>query len=389
MRPSPISLDAFAQPEKFFFPPRAYTSPDFHEFELDAVWRTQWVAVGRAEEVPNVGDYFTISIGPEPLIIIRDAPDAFIALSAVCRHRAMVVVEGSGHCKGRFVCPYHAWTYDRRGNLVGAPQMPAEFVKNAAGLARVRCETWQGIIFVSLNANIAPLAPRLASLEAIVAPWQVGELKNESVVDPNFKLRFDYPWNWKVYADGQNECYHCDKLHGDSLTVQQIDFGTMRLLVDKPDKGVFSYCMRTKNKDNTLNHTGQAILPPISSLSEEDRWMSISINIAPNIFMQLMADAVILLMWFPSSAETMFIKRHRLYPESTLALPDFLKIREPERAAARYFVGQDDEAFERVQRGLRSQFAVRGPIGEREMVLPGFNSWLLDRYHDAESRAGQ
>ena len=137
MRPSPISLDAFAQPEKFFFPPKAYTSAAFHEFELDAVWRSQWVAVGRVEEIPNVGDYSTISIGPEPLIVVRDSAEEILALSAVCRHRAMIVAEGAGNCKGRFVCPYHAWTYDRRGNLIGAPQMPSEFDRRSAGLARV------------------------------------------------------------------------------------------------------------------------------------------------------------------------------------------------------------------------------------------------------------
>ena len=389
---SPIPLPEFAPSiggvgNSQFFPPRAYTSPDFHAFELAAVWRKEWVAVGRGEEIPKAGDYFTISIGEEPLIVIRNDDNSIHAMSAVCQHRAMLLVEGTGHCKGRFVCPYHSWTYDRRGNLVGAPDMQdvAAFEKSKIKLPHVKTEIWHGIIFVNFDHNAAPLSTRLASLDPYLSAWRVGDLRNEHVIDPTYKMHFDYDWNWKIYAEGQSECYHCDKLHGDTPSMHGIHFDTIKMLVDEPKNGAFAFNMRTKTIDHTLNHLGRAVLPAIPWLSEEERWLSYSIVIAPNIFMQLMSDCVILLCWFPNGAQGMKMKRFRMYPEATLAIPDFIQQRQPERAAARYFVGQDDVAFERVQQGLRSQFAPRGPISTKEPVLSGFNQWLVERYRAAET----
>jgi phenylpropionate dioxygenase-like ring-hydroxylating dioxygenase large terminal subunit len=364
-----------------FFPPSAYTSEAFYRFELAAVWQREWIAVGRCEEIPATGDYFTISIGDEPLIVIRDE-DEIHAMSAVCRHRGTVIVDGTGHCRGGFVCPYHNWTYDRRGNLVGAPDMAgfATFDKSKNGLPRIRTEIWQGIVFVNFDTTAPPLTPRFASLDPIVHDWRLPDLRDESVVDPEIRKRFDYAWNWKIYAEGQSECYHCDKLHGDTPTMQGMDFSSMKMLVEEPDNGVFSFSVRTKTIDHTLNHLGRANLPAIPTLPEEQRWLSYAITIAPNIFMQLMSDSVILVCWFPRGPQSMQMKRFRLYPETTLQMPDFIEKRGPEHVAARYFVSQDDFAFERVQQGLRSQFAPRGPVSTKEPILGGFNKWLLDRY---------
>ncbi len=372
-----------------FLPPAAYNSEEFHAFELASVWRKEWIAVGRCEEIAAPGDYFTVSIGEDPLIVIRGDDQAIHAMSAVCRHRGMLVADGAGHCKGRFVCPYHNWTYDRRGNLVGAPGMhdAPGFRREENGLPAVRTEIWEGVIFVNFDAAAPPLAPRLASLAPIVRDWRLAELQNESVVDPTAKMHFDYDWNWKIYAEGQSECYHCDKLHGDTPSMHGIDFASMNMLVNEPDNGAFAFSLRTKAIDHTLNHLGKAVLPPVPTLSEEQRWLSYSIVIAPNIFMQLMSDCVILLCWFPKRAQSMRMKRFRMYPQSTLHLPDFLAQRAPERVAARYFVSQDDVAFESVQQGLRSHFAPRGPIASGEPILSGFNRWLIDRYRAMERQA--
>ena len=365
-----------------FFPPAAYTSEDFYRYEIKTVWLKEWVAVGRTEEIPQPGDYFTITIGSEPLIVVRNKDRSIHAMSAVCRHRAMILAEGSGHCKSRFVCPYHRWTYDLQGNLVGAPDMAdvKTFDRKTHGLPRARTEIWNSVIFVNFDNSSPPLGPRLASLDPIVAAWRLAELKDESVVDTEAKMHFTYNWNWKIYAEGQSECYHCDKLHGDTPAMKLIDFKSMQMLVDEPDRGVFVFEMRTKTIDHTLNHTGQAVFSPIPELPEDKRWTSCTVVIAPNIFMQLMSDCVILLCWFPAGPKSMSIKRFRLYPRETLDRTDFLQQREPERAAARHFVSQDDEAFGKVQQGVESQFAPQGPISAKEPVLTGFNHWLVSRY---------
>lgn len=384
MAASPIPLDeleaSVSDPlHPTFFPPFAYTSPDFHAFELDAVWRREWVMVGRLEEIPDPGDWFSIEVAGEPLLVVRDDDGEVAAMSAVCRHRGMLVAEGRGSCERALVCAYHEWAYDRRGKLIGAPQEP-ELARGDLALPRVRTETWEGFVFVNFDDDAPPLAPRLASLAPVVAPYRLQELRGEFTVDPDYRFEFEHDWNWKVYAEGQNECYHCDKLHGDTPLMQQTDCNSIAFKVMEPANGVFHFELRNRELDVTLNHVGRAIFDPIPGMTEEQRWITHTIAIAPGVLLVLMPDSVIALGYVPTGPTSMRVKRHRLYPQATLARPDFVARHREETAAVRTFVGQDEYAFALVQRGLGSRFAPRGPVARREQVLIGVNRWLVGRY---------
>jgi hypothetical protein len=165
-----------------------------------------------------------------------------------------------------------------------------------------------------------------------------------------------------------------------------IDFDTTTIGVSDHRAGIFNYHMRGRQIDVTLNHLGRAIFPPIETLSEEQRWVTHSIVIAPGLFMQLMPDSVIAVSWMPRGSRSVQTKRHRLYPQSTLDRPDFVEQHRDELKAQREFVEQDLYAFERVQRGVESRFAPRGPISAREQVMIAFNRWLVDRYAAADAR---
>lgn len=389
--PSPIPLSRFDAsvadaPNCRFFPAEAYTSGEFYEFELAAIWQREWIAVGRAEEIPRKGDYFSVRIGTEPLLLVRAAPDEVIAVSPICRHRGMLVAEGSGHCAGAFVCPYHGWTYDLHGRLRAAPQLSGTegFDRAEYALPRVRVELWQGIVFVNFDATAAPLAPRLRSLEPLVRDWGLAELRGEFLRDPAYRMQFDHAWNWKIYSEGQSECYHCDKLHRETPIMRGLDFSSMQMDVADETAGVWAFHIGAKDIDPTINHLGKAIFPAIGTLSHEQRRLTYAITIAPNVFMALMADSVVVLNWMPTGPSTMRVKRHRLYPQLTLDTPGFAEMHRPEQQATREFVEQDDRAFERIQTGLRSRFAPRGPVSPREPVLVGFNRWLVDRYRLAD-----
>lgn len=390
---SPIAIERFASSVQGaasdLFPPEAYGSQSFYDFELDAIWHKEWLAVGRLEEIPEAGDYFSVTVGREPLIVVRASSSEIVALSPICRHRGMLVAEGSGHCGGAFVCPYHMWSYDLHGQLRGAPQMAAraDFERERYGLPRLKVELWRGIIFVNFDPAAAPLAPRIASLEALVNDWHIEDLRGEFQRDPAYRMTMEHPWNWKVYCEGQSECYHCDKLHASTPVMRNLDFGTMALAVDEPQAGVWAIALRGKTIDPTINQHGRAILPPIPTLSEEQRFWTYSVTVAPNMFMAFMSDSVIMVCWMPLGPQSMRVKRHRLYPQSTLALPEFDSLHRTESPATREFVSQDEYAFERVQAGLNSLFAPRGPIGPREPVLVGFNQWLVDRYRRADAAA--
>ena len=98
----------------------------------------------------------------------------------------MPVVEGAGN-RTSFQCPYHLWTYGLDGQLIGAPEMErAEgFNKDACRLPEIRLEVWEGFVFVSLDAQAAPLAPQLATLGDKMREYRMGEMRTAAVRTPN------------------------------------------------------------------------------------------------------------------------------------------------------------------------------------------------------------
>lgn len=394
MTTSPIPLATFdasvSDPlAALFFPPEAYTSEAFHRFELEAVWYREWICAGRLEEIPGIGDYFSLRVAGEPLLIVRASPNEIVAMSAVCRHRGMIVAEGRGQAVQGFVCPYHRWTYDRRGLLVGASQMSGiqSFDAARCALPRIRVETWRGFIFVNMDPDAAPLAPRLTAIESIVGPYALEDLRGEFLRDPAYHFDFDAPWNWKAYSEAQGECYHCDKLHSDTPVMRGMDCGRLEMGVLDPVNGVFSYSIQAREPDVTLNHLGRSVFPAIASLNDDQRRETHSVTIAPGLFMQLLPDSAIAVSWSPSSAASIRVKRHRLYPQTTLDRDDFVSQHALETVAIREFVAQDEFALDRVQVGLQSRYAPRGPVSPKEQVIFNLNRWLVDRYRAADAAA--
>src|SRR5262249_44123606 len=128
-----------------------FTSTRFYQREVERIFLRTWVFVGRAEEIANPGDYFTIEIAGEPLVIICDLAGKLHALGNTCQHRGARLLEDKGNCGTNFSCPYHAWTYGTDGSLIGAPAMNAtrDFNKKDWSLPEIRLEIWDGFIFVN------------------------------------------------------------------------------------------------------------------------------------------------------------------------------------------------------------------------------------------------
>ncbi|MGB3280670.1 MAG: Rieske (2Fe-2S) protein, partial [Pseudorhodobacter sp.] len=142
-------------------PPQVYTSSEFLELELDEIFNHEWFCVGRADEFSEAGSYRTLTIGRDPVIILRDHGGNLRAMSNICRHRMATLLQGAGTLKTRITCPYHAWTYTLDGQLIGAAHMRDNFDKKTVCLPQFQVEIWQGWVYVSLDPKAEPLAPRL------------------------------------------------------------------------------------------------------------------------------------------------------------------------------------------------------------------------------------
>ena len=143
-------------------PPSVYTDPAFLETELSHIFAQDWFCVGRADALAKPGDYLTLDLANQPILVLRDASGKLRAMSNVCRHRMSTLLEGRGNTRS-IVCPYHAWTYNLDGSLRGAPAMDQNtaFCKSDVVLPPVACEEWLGWVFVSLNTKANPVAQDL------------------------------------------------------------------------------------------------------------------------------------------------------------------------------------------------------------------------------------
>jgi phenylpropionate dioxygenase-like ring-hydroxylating dioxygenase large terminal subunit len=194
-------------------PPKAiYTLPDITAHEMDRIFASEWLCAGRADELPNPGDYMAFECGAQPLIIIRGADGALSARSNICRHRMMRLVEGRGNTR-KFTCPYHAWTYNLEGQLVGAAYMDRTtcFNKSDIQLPAVRCEEYLGWIYVCLDPDVEPVAHMLADLTEKLLPYNMQDYVTI--------FTEDHVWdtNWKCLTENFMEGYHLPVAHRDTV----------------------------------------------------------------------------------------------------------------------------------------------------------------------------
>jgi carnitine monooxygenase subunit len=98
-----------------------YHDPDFFKVEMQRVIRPSWQIVCHVSDVPNVGDWHSLELLGESIIVMRGSDGGVRAFANVCRHRASRLLDGSSGCARKIVCPYHGWTYESDGRLSGVP----------------------------------------------------------------------------------------------------------------------------------------------------------------------------------------------------------------------------------------------------------------------------
>ena len=130
-----------------------YRSAEVFEKEMQRIFLKSWLYVGHHSQMPEVGDFFVFHIADESVIVVRSADDQINALINVCRHRgSRVCLEEQGSAS-RFVCPYHAWTYDLEGSLKGAPQVMDKIDLGEYSLRRVHLENFHGMLFINFDES--------------------------------------------------------------------------------------------------------------------------------------------------------------------------------------------------------------------------------------------
>lgn len=358
-------------------PAELYTSDEFLDFEKRALFDHEWLCVGLASSIPEVGDWFTVDMNDEPIIVVRGKDGEVRALSATCQHRAMQVCDGSGNTT-KFTCPYHHWSYALDGRLLGAPAMErtADFHKAEWGLASLRLETWNGFVFVNFDDNAEPLAPTLCRYEPYLDHYDL-----ENVVCPGTFTLEDLPWNWKVMFENFNDGYHANRLHRYIQDFCPSDKTSFPVPWDDSSNVIFREAGYT-HIDGGFNPTHKALFPVFPELTEEERWRSTFALIPPTLCLGTAPDQAFFFIVRPKTADTIDVEIGYLLHPSALDHPMFEQLYEASDAGVQVFVRQDQDATTRVQRGLRSRFAPRGRYSWQEESHVQFNRWLVQRYRN-------
>lgn len=363
--------------EARLLPPVLYTSPEFFEFERRAIFQREWLCVGRADQLAEPGDYRCITIAGEPLIAARDTDGELRVLSAVCRHRGMVLAEGSGNCR-RFTCPYHHWSYGLDGKLLGTPAMdravgfdPAEH-----GLIELKAEIWQGFVMANFDPGAAPFGPTMAKIDAMLENYGL-----ETTTTLEGKTIPGLAWNWKVMMENFNDPYHASRLHG---PLQTFAPSHMNDFLDwDDDDGAIGRIQHFTDMDGSFNPTKRCLLPVFANLTEDQRRRGGFVLIPPTLALAIVPDEVAYFIISPDGPGHITINIGYCFESSALNDPMFEYLFEAAEAGVNNFNVQDIYADEMTQKGLNSHLAPRGRYSWQEETLVQFNRWLVKRYRQS------
>ena len=350
--------------EGFSLPGWIYRDLDFLEAEKERVFATSWQVICHLNDMPNPGDYHTLDFLGDPLVAVRGQDYGVKAFFNVCRHRAARLVDGgSGHCSGRIVCPYHAWTYDLGGRLTGVPHRKefAEFALDQYGLKPVESEIYKGFVFVRLKAGLPSVAEMLAPYESELAAYRLEELQPLGRVT----LRTRHV-NWKNVADNYSDAMHITVAHPGLTRLFGQSYGVeAQLWVDK----MWGH-LREVPSPQLSERLYQEILPNAPHLPEERQRLWTYFKLWPNVAFDIYPDQIDFMQMIPISPTETLIR------EIAYAYPDHRR----DMRAARYLnwrinrrVSLEDKALiERVQSGMGSRSYSPGPLGRNEVALRSF-----------------
>ena len=361
-----------------WLPARCYTDPAFYDIEQDRVLARSWLAVGLAQQVAEIGDYFTVDVLDEPIIIVRDKDGEVRALSNVCPHRWMRVVghepdaplslrsDSEGTTKV-FQCPYHLWSFDVNGAMIGAPGMEEaeDFDKADWCLPRIRAEVWGGLVFVNLDPDAAPLAPQLAALEPLAAEYELDRL-----VWKGEPLEYDCDWNWKLSVEAGSESYHHLALHRDILE----DFLPAAMSAIEPSAGPFALYRNPTVDGSPMSRT---VTPP-AGMSEQNRCALTLLTIFPYTMLFMLPTHTAYLQVIPQGHDRHRLRYFSLFHPNSFELDDVDEHVAGVQAGLDAVHQQDMVAGRHMAKGVRSRFARPGRRSHLEAQLHQFHNWLLD-----------
>lgn len=329
-------------------PPSFYKDHAVYEEEVEKIFLKSWVCVGRADEIPKIGDYYTVEMFSEPLIVARQSDDSVAVLSNVCRHRGSLIMQGSGNEK-RFTCPYHRWSYHLDGSLLAAP-----LVDKTPGFDAVQCKlptfrsvVWMGWVFVNLDGKAEDFYTEIEGLDPYVKNYHAEEMRSINATTEYWNL------NWKCLAENFMEGYHLTPVHRKTLHPM-----TPTKLCEKipGGKGYTGYKSHYSN-----SFAGRTQVHP--DMTEEECKLSMMVWIYPSFVAAISPNSSVYMSIAPTGGSQLQTRWDVIARDSVFESGEA----EERHEFAKSFNKEDRERLLDVQHGLKSRFATRGYLAPPDL----------------------
>jgi len=345
-------------------PPSIYHDPEFLDLEMSQLFGKEWICLGRTAEMPEPGDYICRDIIDAPVFAIRQRDDSLKVFANVCVHRSARLLDGTGHVS-RISCPYHSWTYDLDGQLIGAPFMQRTRGFDVANfeLKELACETWEGFIYVSLRSNSIPVKDRLAALTDKIADFRIADYV------PVFETEETWDANWKCLVENFMDSYHIHRVHKNSFG-KYGSFEDQSQLFPGEDSFAYTFIDEIEEQATEMAH------PENTWLKGPDRFRTWVINIFPSHTIQLQPDMMWYLSILPDGVDKLNVRWAVSIPAEILDGAEDRQAVIDEELDLLHQVNSEDRAIvENVFRATASRDAVQGPLSWLEQ-----NVWDFWRY---------
>ena len=362
-------------------PGRAYQDPAFLDFERERWFRRDWLMVAREEDAEAPGEFRLLDVQGESVLIVRGRDGVLRAFYNVCRHRGTAVEERECGTAVRFQCPYHAWIYDLDGRLVRAKHTDdlEDFSLETFGLTPIRCETWQGFVFVSLDPEAPALLDWLDDLPCHLERFGLAALRRVK------RIEYDVAANWKFIAENYSECYHCPPLHPQLNALTPYDVGA-DYASEGPWEGGWMELVagaETMALDGGLR-CGRPAMAGATPLDERRIYYYV---LWPLTFISVHPDYLLVHTLEPIEAGRTIVRCDWLFEPGTIAAPDF----DPSAAIEFWDLTnrQDWKVCEMQQVGTRSRSWTAGRYANTEASVHAFDLHCADGYADDGARSSR
>ena len=361
-------------PERIYatepLPAWTYLNAELLELEYERVILPSWQFVCHQNQVKEPGDFATLDLWRDSIIVMRGKDGDLRAFQNACRHRGAKLLDGDGTCKHRITCPYHAWSYQLDGRLAAVPSEKTfpGIQKDKLGLKELELEIFCGLVFVRIAGSGPSIAEQWGDLAKELAPYRIEEM----VPAENVQISEEWGCNWKVALDNYLDNYHVPFGHPGLHRLMDND---LACTINRHGVSFSKSVIRERESHVWSERAYQRLAPrAFSDMPEAARNTWVFGFMPVNIGFDVFPDSMDIFQILPKGVG-----------KSVIRTPLFVRPDTRREAKVMQYLAnrinlqighEDKDLCERVQAGLSSHNYAPGPLSEYEMPVKDMHARL-------------